>query len=197
MVGEWCWPGHRACSAWWHLPQFKIWRLHVTLDTLRPYGSQSSMKFKRSHPCNDTILVLLILHILGWNFPLKHFELESIWCHCDLYQTSLIQVRYMFLRLFTCSSFTWDSIRRWIMLTLARKPSSITIFLRVRGFQMDNISKMKQRLWVLWSCNIEKNLFQIWLEVSRILPSMINTVTLSYHYLEQLGSSFLFTKGNY
>lgn len=45
--------------------QFKIWRLHVTLDTLRPYGSQSSMKFKRSHPCNDTILVLLILHILG------------------------------------------------------------------------------------------------------------------------------------
>lgn len=54
-----------AHDAWWHLPQIKISRLHVILDTLRPYGSQSSMKFKRSHPCNDTILVLLILYILG------------------------------------------------------------------------------------------------------------------------------------
>lgn len=87
----WCWPGHHACSAWWHLPQIKIWRLHVTLDTLRSYDSQSSMKFKRSHPCNDTILVLLILYILGWNFPLKHYELESTWCHCELYQTYLMQ----------------------------------------------------------------------------------------------------------
>lgn len=111
----WCWPGCHAHKAWWHLPQIKIWRLHVTLDTLRPYGSQSSMKFKRSHPCNDTILVLLlVLYILGWNFPLEHCELDPpgatvtsiryIWC----------KVMSRLLRFFTCLFFPQDRIRQWI-----------------------------------------------------------------------------------
>lgn len=89
-------------DAWWHLPQIKISRLHVIIDTLRPYGSQSSMKFKRSHPCNDTILVLLILYIFIWNFPLKHCEQESTWSHGDLYQTCLVPSVYKLVRLFTC-----------------------------------------------------------------------------------------------
>lgn len=72
-----CWLRCHASNAWWHPLQIKISRLHVTPDTLRPYGTQSSMKFKRSHPCNDTSPVLLISYIVEWNFPLKHFELES------------------------------------------------------------------------------------------------------------------------
>lgn len=100
-------------------------------------------------------------------------SIRHIWC----------KVRYKLLRLFTCLFFPWDRTRQWILLTLAKKPSSITIFLRSRGFQMDN--KMEQKLWIPWSCNIENSLFHVyivflWLEFSRVLPSMINRVTLSY-----------------
>lgn len=55
----------------------------------------------------------------------------------------------------------------------------------LKRFRLQVDDKMGQKIWIPLSCNVANSLllvciFWLWLEVSKILPSMINTVTISY-----------------
>lgn len=54
-----------------------------------------------------------------------------------------------------------------------------------KRFRLQVDDKMGQKIWIPWRCKVANSLllvciFWLWLEVSKILPSMINTVTISY-----------------